>query len=444
MPLFQDELNLEKIASIRHKIAKQNSAFSDKKYLDSLFLPSRIIGREKQAEQLLRHLMSLKDGLLVPFISVFGRSGSGKSTILRLVCQGVEDIAVTAFVNLRKSKSVFGCANSILFELGGIPLKSGDGLAGIVDAIEEKIHNTLTSKGRRFFVLILDEYDVIFSDRRGNPSDFVYKLLRIAENLRDDELWLCVVAISNSAVSDLDLDDRVKSRIGSNCVFFKPYKKDDIVAILHDRADKAFSITISDEILEYCADLSSADHGDARRALDLLRVAGELCDGTVITKADVDNGSSQIQDDRIDEVLKESSSRFKRIFVSLARISFITGQRWHSTSTVYKQYCKFFAKEDEHLSYRRAFDILCELEQTGLVVSKTASAGRNGYSKLYMLTVPPDVVKQLSEKGWERWVKIRNLRFEMLHNPKYNGSSYMAKLAQYQDKKRWRQISGLD
>jgi len=444
MPLFQDELNLEKIASIRNKIQRQNSAFSDKKYLDSLFLPSQIIGREEQAEHLMRHLMGLKDGLLVPFISIYGRSGSGKSTVLRLVCQGITDIAETAFVNLRKSKSVFGCANSILCELGGMPLKSGDGLAGVVDTIEERIHNTLTSKGRRFFVLILDEYDVIFSDRRGNPSDFVYKLLRIAENLRDDGLWLCVVAISNSAVSDLDLDDRVKSRIGSNGVFFKPYKKDDIVAILRDRADKAFKITISDEILERCAELSSADHGDARRALDLLRVAGELCNGTVITKADVENASSQIQDDRVDQILKESSSHFMKIFVSLARISFITGIKWHSTSTVYKQYCKFIKNDDEHLSYRRAFDILCELEQTGFIVSKTTSQGRNGYSKLYTLTIPPDVVKELSEKGWERWVKIRNLRFEMLHNPKCKGSSYMDKLAQYDNKKRWRQIAGLD
>lgn len=61
-----------------------------------------------------------------------------------------------------------------------------------------------------------------------------------------------------------------------------------------------------------------------------------------------------------------------------------------------------------------------------------------------MLTVPPDVVKQLSEKGWERWVKIKDARFETLHNPKYNGSSYMTKLGKYEDKKRWRQIVGLD
>jgi len=202
-------------------------------------------------------------------------------------------------------------------------------------------------------------------------------------------MWLCVVAISNSATSDLELDDRVKSRIGNNSVFFKPYKKDEILAILRNRADKAFAIKISDEILEHCAELSSADHGDARRALDLLRVAGELCNGTV-TKEDIENASSQIQDDRIDIVLKGSSIHFKKIFSSLARISFLTGIKWHSTLTVYKQYCKFLST-DEDLSYRRAFDILCELEQTGLVVSKTISAGRHGYSKLYMLTIPASI-----------------------------------------------------
>lgn len=442
MLLSQNELNLEKLALIRKRIQSQNSVFSDKKHLDSLFLTSEIIGREEQAEHVLRHLMSLKDDLLVPFVSVYGRSGSGKSTVLRLVCKAISDIAETAFVNLRKSKSVFGCANAILCELDQESIKSAYGLGRIIDEIEKQISNILTSKKKNSFVLILDEYDVIFSDRRGNPSDFVYKLLRIAENLRDKGMWLCVVAISNSATSDLELDDRVKSRIGNNSVFFKPYKKDEILAILRNRADKAFAIKISDEILEHCAELSSADHGDARRALDLLRVAGELCKGTV-TKEDIENASSQIQDDRIDMVLKGSSIHFKKIFISLARISFLTGIKWHSTLTVYKQYCKFIST-DEHLSYRRAFDILCELEQTGLVVSKTISAGRHGYSKLYMLTVPPDAVKQLSEKAWEKWVKIKDARFEMLHNPEGKGGSFMAKLAQYQDKKRWRQIAGLD
>ncbi|MBI2005832.1 MAG: DUF815 domain-containing protein [Nitrosopumilales archaeon] len=105
------ELTKKAIVSIRKDIAKQNSVFSDKKYLDSLFLPSSIIGRRKQAKQLLKHIESLKQGFVVPQISVYGRSGSGKSTVVKFVCQNIQDIVAFAFVNLRKSKTVFGCAN---------------------------------------------------------------------------------------------------------------------------------------------------------------------------------------------------------------------------------------------------------------------------------------------------------------------------------------------
>jgi len=85
--VFPVEITPEKIAKIRKKIQKQNSIFKDKKQLDSLFLPSKILGREKQVEQPLQYIDSLKQGLLVPMISVYGRSGSGKSTIVKYVCQ---------------------------------------------------------------------------------------------------------------------------------------------------------------------------------------------------------------------------------------------------------------------------------------------------------------------------------------------------------------------
>ena len=82
---LQVELTKQTIESIRKDIAKQNSVFSDKKHLDSLFLPSNIIGRRKQAEQLLKHIESLRQGFVVPQISVYGRSGAGKSTVVKFV-----------------------------------------------------------------------------------------------------------------------------------------------------------------------------------------------------------------------------------------------------------------------------------------------------------------------------------------------------------------------
>ena len=94
--------------------------FSKKEYLDPLTLPSNIIGRREHAEQLVGHINGLGDGLLVPLISVYGRSGSGKSTVVKFVCQSMNDIACSAYVNLRKAKTVFGCANMILGELGSV------------------------------------------------------------------------------------------------------------------------------------------------------------------------------------------------------------------------------------------------------------------------------------------------------------------------------------
>ncbi len=102
---LQVELSKQKIASLRKKIERKNSIFKDKKYLDSLFLPSKILGRQKQAEQLIQYIDSLKEGLLIPVISVYGRSGAGKSTVVKFVCQNMSDVLLFLFVNLRKEKT---------------------------------------------------------------------------------------------------------------------------------------------------------------------------------------------------------------------------------------------------------------------------------------------------------------------------------------------------
>ncbi len=52
---------------------------------------------------------------------------------------------------------------------------------------------------------------------------------------------MCIIAISNNVMSDYEIDDRVRSRIGASEVFFEPYKPQAVLAMLKDRAEKAFS-----------------------------------------------------------------------------------------------------------------------------------------------------------------------------------------------------------
>ncbi len=104
------------LAKIVSQIQKEDAFFSKKANLDPLSLPTKIIGRKKQAEELVRCLLEYKHGFVVPLISIYGRSGSGKSTITRFVCENLPDI-LYCFVNLRKAKTIFGCSNLILSEI---------------------------------------------------------------------------------------------------------------------------------------------------------------------------------------------------------------------------------------------------------------------------------------------------------------------------------------
>jgi Cdc6-like AAA superfamily ATPase len=90
---------------------------------------------------------------------------------------------------------------------------------------------------------VLDEFDVLFNDKRGKPSDFIYKLLVMEEKLREKGVLACIVAVSNNVMADYEVDDRVRSRIGSSEVFFPAYTKKDALDILKDRAAKARSVT---------------------------------------------------------------------------------------------------------------------------------------------------------------------------------------------------------
>jgi cell division control protein 6 len=334
---------------------------------------------------------------------VFGKSGSGKSTVTKFVCENLEGVSCR-FVNLRKAKTVFGCANLILGELGEPSLKSAQGINLAIDKISIAINTSLKKEKSKLFVLVLDESDVLFYDKRGKPSDFIYKLLVMEEKLKEDGSMMTIVAISNNVVADYEIDDRVRSRIGSSEVFFAPYSKNEVLEILKDRAVAAFSKAVDPAVLEYCANLSSEEHGDARRAIDLLRVAAEIASGNgqPLATTHVDLAVEQVQKDRASLVLSTGSYHFRLVAGALAQATYVTGEVWHSTSTIYDLYKQIMRKGTKPLTYRRVSELLTEVENTGLAVSQTSSKGRYGYGTQYKLTVLPEVIgRAISTDYWK-------------------------------------------
>lgn len=405
------------ISEIVSKIEQENLIFANKAALDSLLLPSKILGRESQMVELVRYLLGYRYGRVVPFVSVYGRSGSGKTTVIQHVCSELKE-AEYVLVNLRRARTVFGATNLILGDLGLETLKGSKETAMPFEKMGHVIESRLEKNGKKLFVLILDEFDVIFNDKRGRPSDFVYALIELEKDLAKKGFHLCIIGISNNVLSEYDVDDRVKSRIGTSEVFFAPYDGQDVMSILSDRAKAAFADKIDDAVLQHCSKLASQEHGDARRAIDLLRVAAELASvqNQTVTISHVDNASKELQKDRIGNILGNSSYHFRRVLAAIARITFLSGQDWHYTSVLVQQYVKIWHDGTKLLTYRRVSEIIREIESTGLLVSQESSRGRHGYGKQYKLTISPIVVgKKINASWWIGLIKAKEMHDDLMN-----------------------------
>jgi len=384
---------------IINKVEKEKKAFSNKAALDTSNQPSQIVSRVNEVEKIVSYVLDYKQGQVVSLLSIYGRSGTGKSTLVRHVCNYLSEVKL-CFVNLRKAKTVFGGVNLILNELDQPSLTSAQGMNVAMEKIQEVILSTMHLEKKKLFVLALDEFDVIFYDKRGNPSDFVYKLVEMLADLKKKGCLAMIITISNNVLSDYDIDDRIRSRIGNSEIFFKPYSNDEMLKILQQRAKEAFGKKIDNKILEQCAKVSFLEHGDARRAVDLLRVSAEIAakEKKEITIEHVKSASKQIQKDRVDEVISSLSHHSKIICLILASKTYALEKQWHTTKSVYEKYVQYL--DSEPVTYRRCSELLKDLENTGLIASKTGSKGRKGYSSEFQLIIDPEIIGEIIDKQW--------------------------------------------
>ena len=405
---YDSLLNKRELQKIAEKVRQDNKIFKQKSKLVSLSneIPNSLVGRSKETQQLVRYLVSYEEGMVVPLISVFGRSGSGKSSLVKFVCSNMTEFDY-CHVNFRKAKTIFGCANLILGEFGVESMKSAKGLNTAIEAIYDSIVQKIMDS-MKLFVLILDEFDMIMYDRRGNPSDFVYKLIEMQSDLAQSGFPMTIITISNNVIGDYEFDDRVRSRIGSSEIFFAPFSKEDILEILKKRSREAFDFELDSGVLEHVAEICSDEHGDIRRAMELLRVTAEIASSKnkQISKEIVDIAVKQLEKDRLEETLNTLSEKSKKICFAIAALNHIEQKEWPSTMQI-SEYCrKMLPPGTSFASNRRIGELLVDMKNTQVVSAYTTSEGRNGYNSKYRLNMNPETVgKMIDEEKWNKIIK---------------------------------------
>jgi cell division control protein 6 len=239
----------------------------------------------------------------------------------------------------------------------------------------------------RVVVIMLDEIDKLVEK---SGDDTLYNLSRMNSELENSRV--SIMGISNDLKFTEFLDPRVKSSLGEEEIVFPPYDANQLRDILQHRAKVAFkSGILSDDVIPLCAAFAAQEHGDARRALDLLRTAGELAErsGADLTEEDhVRQAQKKIELDRVVEVVRTLPTQSKLVLFAIITLE-KNGVDNINTGEVYNVYKRLCGEIDaDVLTQRRVTDLISELDMLGIVNAAVVSKGRYGRTKEISISVP--------------------------------------------------------
>lgn len=377
--------------SIDEIIQKVLSAriFKDREKLRPDYVPENLPHREEEISRLAEILAPAVKGARPSNVFIYGLPGTGKTAVTKYVLRKIDAFARehsrgvnlrVAYVNCRNENTsyrvLFNLCNHLDEKVPFTGLSTAELFRRFVRALDRE---------RNLLFVVLDEVDFLV---KVSGDDILYKLTRINPDLRNARV--SIIGVTNDLNFVEYLDPRVKSTLGEEELVFRPYTTEELADILAERAKQAFYDGVLDEaVIPLCASLAAREHGDARRALDLLRVAGEIAErecSSKVLEEHVRKAYREIEKDRAVEVIKSMPLHTKLITIAVYLVKRRKGEA--TTGEIYETYkglCKRFMIDE--LTQRRVSDIINELDMLGVVNAKVASKGRYGRTKVVRLAI---------------------------------------------------------
>jgi len=387
---------------IFNSVGKYN-IFKNKFILQSGYQPDQIPHREEQIRQIASILAPVLKGDKCSNLFLYGKTGTGKTLSIQYVKDellkrsGKEDNFKLKIEYLNcKLKKVSDTEYRILAELikklGGVVPATGLPTESVYSKFIELIDGE-----KQLVILILDEIDQTV---KKISDTFLYNLTRLNSELSKSQI--IIVGISNDLTFLDEIDPRVRSSLSEEEIVFPPYNALQLQEILKKRAETAFNEGIIQEgVIAKCAAFAAREHGDARRALDLLRIAGELAErdkSKKILLKHIDEANNKIERDKILDVIKTEPKQFQLVLYSIINLNEKQKKEPIFTGDVYNYYRDLCQKyKIEALTQRRVSDIIQEFDMLGIINVKIISKGRGGRMREIKLAVSNDILRKAKE-----------------------------------------------
>ena len=374
----------------------------DKDVLRSSYIPDILPHRDNEINQLASILVTALEGQRPSNVLLFGKTGTGKTACLKYIGKEIEraDSTLNKVQFIYMNCEVIDTQYGILQNIGNKFIENFDERIPFTGWSTERVYNILREKideEKRVVVIALDEIDQLVSK---SGDDVLYHLCRINDDLKNAKV--SVIGISNDLRFMEFLDPRVRSSLSEEKMVFPPYNAEQLKDILEQRAKIVFEEgVLESSVIPLCAALAAQEHGDARRALDLLRVAAEIADRNhvpVVTESDVVKAKNKIELDCVTETIRTLPVQSKLVLMGIL----LNNERGDSKLTTgdlyetYKELCQCISMTI--LTQRRITDLISELDMLGIIHARVKSFGRGGRTKEIEPSVPVVEARKILEE----------------------------------------------
>ncbi len=390
------------VSNFLENFIKKESLFKEKKVLQSTYIPEEVKHRDAQITQIANILAPALRIEKPSNIFIYGKTGTGKTLAVRYLAEQMLTLADNKKIPLKivylncKLKKIADTEYRLIAQLAREFGKEIPPTGLPTDEVYNIFFKAIDEE-KRIILLILDEIDRLV-EKAGD--ELIYNLTRVNSELKQAQMSF--VGISNNLIFSNNLDPRVKSSLSEEEVVFPPYNAIQIQDILKRRAGEAFKEGVVDEgVIQKCAAYAAREHGDARRAIDLLRVAGELAErkgNDKITTKDIDEAEDTIERDKVIEIVKNQPKQFQATLYAIFMNKNNPRAKFVQTGDVYDTYHHLCGKTGlRPLTQRRVSDIVAELDMLGIINAKVISKGRFGRTREISLLLPTSVEQKIKK-----------------------------------------------
>ena len=387
--------------------------------LSDTYVPQILPHRETLVRQIFKVLEPALHGRAPSNLFIYGNSGTGKTAVARVVLDKLPKTrpslpVASVFVDCSRAKSTYGVLRELANKL--IALKEGPmgkqfGTKLGNQILYDSIKRSVTDQGG-LVIIVLDEVDKLL---KSSGDEVMFSLLNLNAELDDAKVVL--VATTNNTQMEHMVGRATKSRLNEERIHFPPYNQAQLLDIIKARAGDAFVDGAVDSVaLVKCAVYAAQEHGDARRAIGILRVAARNADqegARVITESHVDIARAQLEHDTTAESIESLPLQQKYVLYVVATLA--KGDRGPPTAkSIYLNYAALLTRIGlRPLMPRQVRNYLDEFKSLGLLGTDIHNKGRGGGMNLVVqLDIGADRVMQVIEKdeAFEELAKERAAR----------------------------------